>query len=80
LVYGVRPEKLILVPQGGIPARVAIVEPMGSETQVTIRTQEQDLTILLRERFVLCPGETINLAVNAADVHLFDAATDQRIE
>lgn len=30
LIYGVRPGKLILVTQGGIPARVAIVEPTGS--------------------------------------------------
>ena len=80
LIYGVRPEKLVLVAEGGIPARVAIVEPTGSETQVAVRAQDQDLTILLRERVPLRPGDTINLAVSPADVHLFDAATGQRTE
>ena len=80
LIYGVRPEKLILVADGGIAARVAIVEPTGSETQVTVRAQDENLTILLRERVALRPGETINLAVSTADVHLFDAATGGRTE
>ncbi|WP_080951353.1 TOBE domain-containing protein [Neorhizobium galegae] len=71
----------MFVAEGGIPARVAIVEPTGSGTQVvTVRAQDQNLTILLRERAALLPGDTINLAVSTADVHLFDAATGGRTE
>ena len=80
LIYGVRPEKLSVVAQGCIPAGVAVVEPTGSETQVIVRVEEQDLTVLLRERVALRPGETIFLDVNATDIHLFDAATGRRLQ
>ncbi|MGV2020267.1 ABC transporter ATP-binding protein [Agrobacterium sp. 22-223-1] len=79
LFYGVRPEKFSIVKEGNIPARVVLVEPTGSETQITVLMEEQYLTVLMRERVSLRPGETVFLSLDAGNVHLFDEETGQRV-
>lgn len=79
LFYGVRPEKFSIVKEGNIPARVVLVEPTGSETQITVLMEEQYLTVLMRERVSLRPGETVSLSLDAGNVHLFDEETGQRV-
>jgi multiple sugar transport system ATP-binding protein len=78
VVYGIRPEHLRLDPQG-IAATVQLVEPTGSETQVTMRVGMTLLTGAFRERVAAGPGEALHVAPDAALVHLFDKATGQRI-
>ncbi|MFF0952771.1 ABC transporter ATP-binding protein [Rhizobium leguminosarum] len=78
IVYGIRPEKLGLG-NGGFPALVEVVEPSGAETQVIASAEGEKITAVFRERITVSPGEVINFAVDADDVHLFDATTGQRI-
>ena len=77
-VYGIRPEHFALA-DTGLPAKVLLVEPMGSETQVTMTLGEHQVIGVFRERVQAKPGETITVAPDINNVHLFDASTGLRI-
>jgi multiple sugar transport system ATP-binding protein len=76
--YGVRPEHLTLS-SDGVPARVVVVEPTGSETQVVVEIDGHLMTCLLRERISIHRGESVHIRPNPAQGHLFDGETGQRL-
>jgi multiple sugar transport system ATP-binding protein len=76
--YGIRPEHIRLSGEG-VPAQVVVVEPTGSETQVIARAGGREITCVFRERITAQPGETIHIAPDPTQVHLFDKDTGQRI-
>src|SRR5262245_49479237 len=76
--YGIRPEHLDLA-SSGIAATVEVVEPMGAETELLVKVQEQKFTLMTHGRSSVGPGERVHLAPQAAHAHLFDAASGQRI-
>ncbi|MGE0718733.1 MAG: ABC transporter ATP-binding protein [Alphaproteobacteria bacterium] len=78
VVYGIRPEHLRLDPNG-IPATVQLVEPTGSETQVTMRIGATNVTGAFRERVSARPGEILPVSPDLGLVHLFDRQSGQRI-
>ncbi|RZL88866.1 MAG: ATP-binding cassette domain-containing protein, partial [Variovorax sp.] len=74
-ICGVRPEHLEPCAAGeGIPAQVLLVEPLGSETQLSLRLGEATVMALVRERLAVVPGDTLHLRPKAGTMHLFDAA------
>ena len=77
-VYGIRPEHFRLDPNG-LPARVQLVEPTGSETQVILRLGDTPLTCAFRERITAGPGDTLGISPDLGLVHLFEAGTGKRI-
>ncbi|HJS85298.1 MAG TPA: sn-glycerol-3-phosphate ABC transporter ATP-binding protein UgpC [Acetobacteraceae bacterium] len=77
-VYGVRPEHFQLSGEGW-PARVNVIEPTGSETQVLAELAGTPIVCAFRERIAARPGETIRLTADPALVHLFDAGTGARL-
>ncbi|CAN7590217.1 sn-glycerol-3-phosphate ABC transporter ATP-binding protein UgpC [Pararhizobium sp. LjRoot235] len=70
-IYGIRPEHLS-IRDGGVPATIIVVEPTGSETHVIAKLGNADITLLLRERVELQPGQVISIAPDLSKVHLFD--------
>jgi multiple sugar transport system ATP-binding protein len=78
VVYGIRPEHLHAAGDG-TEAEVVVVEPTGAEVQVFARLDGNDITAVLRERLQLKPGETVRFAPDTSQVHLFDAASGDRI-
>jgi multiple sugar transport system ATP-binding protein len=79
LVYGIRPEHLRIA-DAGIPARVAAVEPTGSETLVIADIGGgQEVQVLLRERRSLSAGDMVAIAPDAASTLLFDRASGRRL-
>ena len=78
VTYGIRPEH-ISVGEGGIPVKVVVVEPTGSETQVFARSGKDLIDAIVKERIRARPGEEIGFRIDAADVRLFDRKTEQRI-
>jgi multiple sugar transport system ATP-binding protein len=78
-IYGIRPEHFIIDASTGVPAEVAVIEPTGSETQVFARMGGQDIVGVFRERISVQPGQTIPLAPDPTQVHLFDKATGRRL-
>jgi multiple sugar transport system ATP-binding protein len=78
VLYGVRPEHFDIA-EDGLPARISVVEPTGSETTVVLRFGESEIVALFRDRHVFKPGDTLNLRPRSNLVHLFDPQTGQRI-
>ena len=78
IIAGVRPENLIPA-KSGIPAKIAVVEPTGSETHLLLRGNDQDLTSVLRERRDFMPGQEVNLATKQDGIHIFDQQSKLRI-
>ncbi|WP_411034119.1 ABC transporter ATP-binding protein [Shinella sp. BYT-45] len=80
LVAGLRPEHVTLAPDGGgrLKAPVAVVESTGSATYITTATTPE-LAIVVNGRTEISVGETIGLDFSPAQLHLFDAETEQRL-
>ncbi len=78
VVYGIRPEHLRL-DADGFPARVRVIEPTGSETMVYLEFAGAELVAVFRERHAFRPGETVHLAPDPAQAHVFDAGTGLRL-
>ncbi len=79
VVFGTRPEHLQLVDSGGIPAKVAVMEPTGMDTFVACRHAGAELSAVFRERHDFKPGSIIHLMPDLERAHLFDAQTGARL-
>jgi multiple sugar transport system ATP-binding protein len=77
-IYGVRPEHLAL--GDGFRAKISVVEPTGSETQVFARLGDQPIVAVFRDRISAQPGDNLPLSPTLDAVHLFDAETGKRLE
>jgi multiple sugar transport system ATP-binding protein len=78
IVYGIRPEHWT-IDESGVPAVVHLVEPTGSETQVTAHVGGTPVICAFRERVAARPGETIRIAPDPRVVHLFDEGSGTRL-
>jgi multiple sugar transport system ATP-binding protein len=78
-IYGIRPEHVDVGGGGELKASVAVVEPMGSETQLFLRLGGQKLVSVVKQRLKVRPGEEVPLAIDQAAVHLFDAHSGTRL-
>ncbi len=79
VVYGTRPEHLLLSDAGGIPSKVVVMEPTGMDTFVSCRHEGVELSAVFRERHDFAPGTMIHLQPDLQRAHLFDAATGERL-
>jgi multiple sugar transport system ATP-binding protein len=83
VAVGIRPEHLEPKEMAGAAAtfdgKVDIVESLGSEQHVTVAPTEGTLVVRLPTSLRLDVGAPLRLAVDAANLHLFDAATGVRI-
>jgi sn-glycerol 3-phosphate transport system ATP-binding protein len=80
LILGARPEHVAVDPAGHWAMKVDVLEMLGAERLVHGRVGE--LAFTLRMEGTLSPpraGETVQLAVDPAQLHWFDAATGSRI-
>jgi sn-glycerol 3-phosphate transport system ATP-binding protein len=73
----VRPENVVLR-QGGVPVAVELVEPLGSETLVHGRMTDGTPLLCKLPGAVPVP-ERVEVGFEEAALHLFDAATGQRL-
>jgi sn-glycerol 3-phosphate transport system ATP-binding protein len=77
-LVGIRPESLRLA-ENGIPARVTHAEYMGADTVLACRVGEASMLARVPGRAVLPANSQVHFAFDAADIHLFDATTGQRL-
>jgi multiple sugar transport system ATP-binding protein len=78
--YGIRPEHLTLAPGGkGVPGEIIVVEPTGAETELLINVGGSQVILRTHGRPRVSPDEKVHLAVDPANVHLFDRASGQRL-
>lgn len=79
VTIGVRPEALKFAATG-IPVSVDVVEPTGSQTQVTIGFAGGIKgSVLVQGRYPHAAGSTVYIDTNIDEVHLFDLNTSNRI-
>ena len=78
VTYGIRPEH-IQVGDQGVPMKVVVVEPTGSETQVFAKSGPELIDALVKDRISAKPGSELCYMIDPANVHLFDRETEQRI-
>ncbi len=80
VAYGIRPEHLMLADDGsGVPGEIIVVEPTGAETELLIQVGAAQIVLRMHGRPAVRPEQKIGLAVDPANVHLFDRATGQRL-
>jgi multiple sugar transport system ATP-binding protein len=77
-IYGVRPEHFAIADDGA-EAVIQVIEPTGSEVHVVARVGGNEVIATFRERHAFKPGDKIRLKPNPRLVHLFDAASGQRL-
>ncbi|MFN8926232.1 MAG: ABC transporter ATP-binding protein [Rhodospirillales bacterium] len=78
VILGIRPDDLVAADgarAAGVPleGRVAVVEPLGTETQIFVRVGSHELIGKADGHHVPRPGEPIRLVCNVDRLHLFDA-------
>src|ERR1700760_4427761 len=71
LVVGIRPEHLSVSVSGDLTVKVALVEDLGSDSYIYV--------IVRSGRDHPRPGETIKVSVDTSHLHLFDAASGERV-
>ena len=80
-IIGIRPEHIRLDGDGAsFEATIQSSEQTGSETLLQARLADQEITILLRERFDTSLGNAHEFVVDAASVQVFDKKTGAKIE
>ena len=77
-VYGIRPEHFS-ISDDGAEVVIQVVEPTGSEIQIVAKLGDAEIVAAFRERYPFKPGDKIRLKPDPRLVHLFDAATGQRL-
>src|SRR5262249_18619776 len=78
-IYGVRPEHFALA-EDGAEAVIQIVEPTGSEIQVSAKLGGEDIIAVFRERHQFKPGDKVRLKPDPRLIHLFDETTGNRLK
>ncbi|MFC0245529.1 ABC transporter ATP-binding protein [Falsochrobactrum ovis] len=79
VVLGVRPEHLEVRSEGGIPAKVRLIEPTGAQTHVVFEVGHEKLMAVVDSEMPLSAGEVVSLSVSGERIHLFDPASGNRI-
>lgn len=74
---GIRPEHLTVVDSGGWTGQVEVAEPLGSETFVYCRREETQ--VVVRAQGLFQAGSSICLALDPAQIHVFDAVSGVRL-
>ena len=78
--YGIRPEHLTLASGGnGVPGQIIVVEPTGAETELLISVGGSQVILRTHGRPRVNPDEKVHLAVDPANVHLFDRNSGRRL-
>ncbi|HSO97104.1 MAG TPA: ABC transporter ATP-binding protein [Acidimicrobiia bacterium] len=81
-VLGVRPEDLHIHPDGPITANVVLIESLGHERHLIVHLDDGQVLIVRQPATEPTPGngEVVRLAADTSGLHLFDPATQQRLD
>jgi multiple sugar transport system ATP-binding protein len=81
IILGIRPEHLIVQAQGGPgnPATVTVVESTGNEAVVLLDLGGDMVKAKVPGRVKLKGGDVVSVSAEVAELHFFDAATEERI-
>jgi multiple sugar transport system ATP-binding protein len=83
VIYGIRPVDIGVAAaeaEGAVPAEVMIAETTGAETVIHANLEDSEVRVVLPERRRFAKGERIGLRPDPSKIHLFDPATQKRID
>jgi multiple sugar transport system ATP-binding protein len=72
VLLGIRPEDVNIDPDGEFTGQVALTEPLGVETVVHIRSQDQTLVSLVPGLMTLSKGDEVKFTILHDRLHCFD--------
>ena len=78
VTLGIRPENIVVSPDG-LMLTVELVEPLGSETLIHGRLAD-GTPLLVKQPGAMPVGERLTVALPPQDLHVFDAASGQRLD
>ncbi len=78
VIYGIRPEHIDVRPDG-LSARISVLEPTGSETQIFAHLGGDPVMAAVRDRVAVTPGDTISFRIDPYRAHLFEARSGRRL-
>jgi multiple sugar transport system ATP-binding protein len=79
LVFGVRPEHIVLTTDGGYRAEVLASEYLGTTQIVTLRARDGELKARIGSEQVARVGETVGLNFNSRTITLFAAESGRAV-
>jgi multiple sugar transport system ATP-binding protein len=84
IILGVRPEDFALEPteskkDNSLEALVEVIEPMGSENYLYLKTEDQDFIIRTAPSTNVKIKDKIQLYINLENIHLFDEKTSEAL-
>lgn len=86
VVMGIRPEDLHdpdFVPPNIVPDKIEVtvdlIEPLGDEIDLYLKADDTEFMARVDPRSALEAGDTVELIIAAANMHLFDAETEKAI-
>ena len=77
-MLGVRPECVRLA-DSGLAGRLTLLEPTGPDTYAFVDTALGQLVLRTGGRVAQRVGDSVHVAWDAQDLHVFDAVSDRRI-
>jgi multiple sugar transport system ATP-binding protein len=82
VVVGVRPEDLVLAPNGNgaLEAKLEVVEPVGNEIFLNLRHNDRAIVMRVPPQALPETGSMLRIAIKPERVHLFDPKTERRID
>ena len=79
VIFGIRPEDLIVVDDGAIDATVTLLEPTGAESYILVDTAFGEFTLRMPGPGDFNLGDRMKLSFAPSKVHVFDKATQLRL-
>lgn len=79
LSMGIRPENIEISAESGIEAQIEAIEYLGADTLIVCRSGEQAITLTVKGKATLSPGDPLNLMWKPEHIHLFDTKSGKRI-
>ncbi len=77
VTLGARPEHIGIVQDGGLPARVNLVEHLGAESYLHLQASSGEaLTVRVNGETEVQPDQQVRLQFDPISVHVFDSAGD----
>ena len=76
---GIRPEDVLPAADGQIAGEVDLVEPLGRDDLLSVRSGEAQINALAPTASRIEAGSQVRLKINPERIHLFDPATDSSL-
>ena len=79
VICGLRPVDIAVGDDGPVGAEVILVESTGAESHLLLNLDGHEIRAVAQGRFRAASGQACKLAIDPASLHLFDAASEERI-